>query len=305
MLILPTSTDIVIPAEVQEIAADSLGRFFEPISKIDRHSSAADFLDLAKPFKRAAILKRYTSLEGKRTLEIGSGFGTNLAAWIKHFHVDGFGVEPGGVGFDEGFVASRKLLAANAIDPQRVVDATGEAVPFPDESFDIAYSANVLEHTADPERVLMEAMRILKPGGILHMETPNYLSYFEGHYMVFQPPILWKPMLPAWVKFVYGRDPAFAKTLQTEINPVWFRKTVRKLSRIFPLELISLGEDVFLERLTDPFQFETQAVKGTIGKAMATLQAVNLGNWLGRLIVALQGYYPIYLTIRKTGTHCA
>jgi hypothetical protein len=37
--------------------------------------------------------------------------------------------------------------------------------------------------------------RVLRPGGLLHMEMPNYLSYFEGHYLVFQPPIIWKPML--------------------------------------------------------------------------------------------------------------
>jgi hypothetical protein len=26
---------------------------------------------------------------------------------------------------------------------------------------------------------------------------------------------------------------------------------------------------------------------------------VNRGNWVGRLIVACQGHYPIYLTVRK------
>ncbi len=304
LLNLPTSPDMTIPSEVFEIAADSLGKFFEPLNKIDRHISAADFLDLAKSFKRAAIISRYTALEGKRTLEIGSGFGTNLAVWTKYFRVDGYGAEPGAVGFDQGLVASRKILTANGIDPERVVNATGESLPFPDESFDIAYSANVLEHTADPERVLMEAMRILKPGGLLHMEMPNFLSYFEGHYMVFQPPILWKPMLPWWVKLVYGRDPAFARTLQTQINPVWCRKTLKKLSRIIPLEMISLGEDIFLERLSDPFQFETQATEGTIGRAVAVLQAINRGNWVGRLIVAFQGHYPIYLTVRKKRTPC-
>ena len=153
-----------------------------PLSKIDRRTSAADFLDLTKSFKRAAIIGRYTVLEGKRTLEVGSGFGTNLAVWIKHFGVDGYGVEPGGVGFDQGFIASRMLLAANGIDPEKVVSGTGESLPFPDESFDIAYSANVLEHTSNPERVLAEATRVLKPGGLLHMEMPNYLSYFEGHW---------------------------------------------------------------------------------------------------------------------------
>ena len=294
-----TRTDITVPDDVSQLATESLGHFFEQLSRMDRRTSAADFLDLSKSFKRAAIIGRYEDVRGKRTLEIGSGFGTNLAVWIKHFQVDGYGVEPGGTGFDQGFIASQKLLAANGIDPQRVVDGTGEALPFHDETFDIAYSANVLEHTSDPERVLLEAMRVLKPGGLLHMEMPNYLSYFEGHYMVYQPPIIWKPILAWWVRFACGRDPGFARTLQTQINPLWLRRAVRKLNQTFPLELISLGEDLFLERLSEPFRFETQAVEGAAGRAVAVLQAVNQWNWVGRLIVALRGHYPIYLTIRK------
>jgi SAM-dependent methyltransferase len=197
------------------------------------------------------------------------------------------------------------LLAANGIDPRRVVSGIGESLPFPDATFDIAYSANVLEHTADPERVRSEALRVLRPGGLLHMEMPNYLSYFEGHYMVFQPPIFARPMLEWWVKFVFGRDPTFARTLHTEINPVWLRRTVKKLGRAFPLELISLGEDLFLARLSEPFRFETRATEKRTDKAIAVMRAVNLRNWLGRLIVALQGHYPIYLTVRKKVVPCS
>jgi len=35
-------------------------------------------------------------------LEIGSGFGTNLAIWVREFGVDGYGVEPTSPGFDAG-----------------------------------------------------------------------------------------------------------------------------------------------------------------------------------------------------------
>jgi len=182
-----------------------------------------------------------------------------------------------------------------------VVDSVGESLPFPDASFDIVYSANVLEHTQDPERVLSEALRILRPGGLLHMEMPNFLSYFEGHYMVVQPPILWKPLLAWWVKLIFRRDPAFARTLQTKINPIWCRRTVKKLSRAFPLESISLGEELFLERLSQTFQFETQAVAGRIHRLIAFLQKINRSNWIGRTIVAAQGHYPIYMTLRKKG----
>jgi SAM-dependent methyltransferase len=273
--------------------------FFEPISGVDRHTASRDFLDLAKSFKRAEILGRYTSLEARKVLEVGSGFGTNLAVWLRYFDVDGYGVEPGGEGFNQGYLASRRLLAANGMDPDRVRNAPGESLPFPDESFDIVYSANVLEHTQNPEQVLMESIRVLRPGGLLHMELPNYLSYFEGHYMVVQPPIFWKPMLGWWVRMVFRRDPAFARTLQTRINPIWCRRIVRELGREWPLELVSLGDDVFLERLSQAFVFETQVVASRLRGLIGAVRSINRGNWFGRLIVALQGHYPIYLTVRK------
>jgi SAM-dependent methyltransferase len=203
------------------------------------------------------------------------------------------------VGFGQGYVASRKLFAANGIDPERITDSTGESLPFPDESFDIVYSANVLEHTENPEQVLREAVRVLRPGGALYIEIPNFLSYFEGHYMVVEPPILWKPMLAWWVSLVFRRDPAFARTLQTKINPIWCRRQIRQLSRTYCVEQVSLGEDRFLKRLAGAFVFEAEVVKGTLERLIKLVQMVNLGNWIGHLLVGLQAHYPIYLTLRK------
>jgi len=295
----PTPT-IIIPPEVKQSALESIGAFFEPISGVNRDANISDFLDTSKSFKRVEMIRRYTPIEGQKVLEVGSGFGTNLAVWIKHFNVDGYGVEPGGVGFNQGFLASQKLLAANGIDPYRIINANGESLPFPDESFDIVYSGNVLEHTQDPEQVLSESIRVLRKGGILHMEMPNYLSYYEGHYLVFQPPIFWKPILPFWVRFVFRKDPAFARTLQTNINPIWCRRMVRKLNKSYSLNLITVGDDLFLERLSHAFQFEMQTVGAKLGGILSMVRKLNWGNWIGRAIVAAQGFYPIYLTVQKT-----
>lgn len=288
-----------VPAEVFDIATESLGAFFEPIAHADRKVLATDFLDLSKCLKRVGELDRRVPLRGKKLLEIGSGFGTNLAVCIADFGADGYGVEPSGVGFGQGFVASRKLFVANGLDPERIVNATGESLPFPDGSFDVIYSANVLEHTQNPEQVLREALRVLRPGGQVYMEMPNYLAYFEGHYMVVQPPILWKPMLAWWVSLVFRRDPAFARTLQTKINPVWCRRQLKELGRTYQLDQASLGEKMFLERLSKAFVFEAQVVEGSIGRLLKIIQAVNVGNWIGHLLVALQAHYPIYLQIHK------
>ena len=45
---------------------------------------------------------------------------------------------------------------------------------FPDHHFDVVYAAQVLEHLQEPIDTLREIYRILKPGGILYVDVPNY-----------------------------------------------------------------------------------------------------------------------------------
>jgi SAM-dependent methyltransferase len=289
---------VTIPDEVARMATDQLGAFFEPLNRIDRKVLAADFLDTAKSQKQAEILQRFVSLRDKKVLEVGSGFGTTLAEWIKRFDIDGYGVEPGDVGFDSGVHASRLLFEANGLDPGRITNATGEALPYADESFDVVYSANVLEHTNNPELVVHESLRVLRRGGILHMELPNFLSYYEGHYLILQPPLVWRWMLPAWVR-LRGRDPEFARTLKTQINPNWCRSVARRMQRSYDVTLLSLGEDLFLDRLSRDFKFDTASTGSRLGAVVSAVQMLNVGNWIGRSIVMLRGHYPIYFTMRK------
>jgi SAM-dependent methyltransferase len=288
---------VLVPPTVHELAMNDVGAFFEPISRIDRRILAEDHLDLIKSSNRAHLLERYVGLRGKKVLEIGSGFGTNLAVWIKEFGIDGYGVEPASLGFEASFRASKLLFEENDLDSARIIDAQGERLPFSDGTFDIVYSANVLEHTTDPLQVLREAVRVLKRGGIIHMEIPNYLSYFEGHYLIPMPPIWSNRFLALWVR-LFGRDPNFVWSLKL-INPIWCKRAVETINATYPVRLLTLGQDVFLEKLAKPFHFETKALTSKVGSIVGGVQSINIGNWMGKLIVALQGYYPIYLTMQK------
>jgi SAM-dependent methyltransferase len=290
-------SSVTVPQSVHDAARESIGEFFAGLSGYDPETTAKDQLDVDKAFTRVETVRRLTSLEGKKLLEIGSGYGTNLAVFVKDFGIDGYGVEPDGEGFGRSFASSRELFAANGLDPNRIQAAFGEALPFSDQTFDIIYSSYVLEHVRDPEKVVTEAVRVLKPGGVAVFELPNHLSYFEGHYFVPMPPLVFN-FLPFWVKLL-GRDPTFARTLHTEINPLWCRRTVKKINRTYPVTLVTLGQKDFLDRLAKPFQFEMQRVAGKVGFAIRTIQKINLGNWIGRTIVALQGFYPISLVLRR------
>jgi ubiquinone/menaquinone biosynthesis C-methylase UbiE len=292
----------VIPSSVYQQVEDGLGKYFEPIARIPRDVLAKDMLKTDRAVKHIEILKRYVDIQGKRFLEIGSGYGTNLIVWIKHFGIDAIGVEPEGEGFSSTIDVSRELCRLNGVDADRVMASRGEELPFPDESFDIAYSSYALEHTEHPDRVLEEAIRVLRPGGILHFEIPNYLAYFEGHYFVLQPPILWKGLLPFWVKTVCRRDPHFATTLRTEINPVWVRRVLRKLGAKYDLEVVSLGEELFIERLRGAFKFETGASQSRIAPIIKTLALLNYKDMVSKMLILLKAHYPIYLTVHKRGS---
>ena len=74
---------------------------------------------------------------------------------------------------------------------------------------------------------------------------------------------------------------------------------MREASGRYSLELISVGEDLFLERLAEPFVFEMEMVRSRMQNVIAPVKKLNVGNWIGHVIVALQGHYPIYLTVKK------
>ncbi|OGO40812.1 MAG: hypothetical protein A2W36_05820 [Chloroflexi bacterium RBG_16_58_14] len=64
---------------------------------------------------------------------------------------------------------------------QRIVNAAGEALPFPDESFDLILSHEVLEHVSDDRLAVGEMARALRPGGRLVAFVPNRGYPFETH----------------------------------------------------------------------------------------------------------------------------
>ena len=68
----------------------------------------------------------------------------------------------------------------NQVRPDHVWD--GASMPFENELFDSAIATEVLEHCPDPEVILKETYRILKPGGTLFFTVPFLWNLHETPY---------------------------------------------------------------------------------------------------------------------------
>ena len=80
--------------------------------------------------------------------------------------------------------------------------ASSEELPFHDERFDGVLLNEVLEHVGDERATLAEIRRVLRPGGVLAVMSPNRYFPFEGHGMrlggrSINVPIPFLPWLPS------------------------------------------------------------------------------------------------------------
>jgi glycosyltransferase involved in cell wall biosynthesis/SAM-dependent methyltransferase/uncharacterized protein YbaR (Trm112 family) len=69
-----------------------------------------------------------------------------------------------------------------AMGPRTDVICDAHALPFADGAFDAVVCQAVLEHVADPPRVVGEIHRVLKPGGLVYSEIPFMQQVHEGAY---------------------------------------------------------------------------------------------------------------------------
>jgi SAM-dependent methyltransferase len=102
-----------------------------------------------------------SDLEGKRTLEIGLGFGTLGQVLAER------GADYQGLDIAEGPVAlMRSRLDSLGLDGETRVDQ-GSVVEMPSdsESFQFVFSIGCLHHTGDIPRAVSEIRRVLAPGG--------------------------------------------------------------------------------------------------------------------------------------------
>lgn len=115
--------------------------------------------------KGMQVLKKLAEGANK-VLDLGCGEGTRLNLVLTE--------KQQGTGVD---ISSTAIKLGRKHYPRiDFIKADLEKIPLENGSFDIVYSAYVLEHLSEPEQVLKEAMRLMKKNGFLILIAPNYGS---------------------------------------------------------------------------------------------------------------------------------
>lgn len=108
---------------------------------------------------------------GKDMLELGCG----AARWS--IALAQIGARPVGLDFSPRQLMHARRLMAAADVAFPVVEASAEAVPLPDASFDIVFCDRGTMTFCDPARTVPEASRLLRPGGLFAFATGTPIQY--------------------------------------------------------------------------------------------------------------------------------
>jgi 2-polyprenyl-3-methyl-5-hydroxy-6-metoxy-1,4-benzoquinol methylase len=76
---------------------------------------------------------------------------------------------------------TRRMASERHLDQVEAAVGDIQDMSYETSSFDIVISCETVEHVPDPVRAVAELARVLKPGGVLLLTTPNYLSLSGAH----------------------------------------------------------------------------------------------------------------------------
>jgi ubiquinone/menaquinone biosynthesis C-methylase UbiE len=119
----------------------------------------------------------FKEIQDKRILDMGAGSGGKTVYYALNGaeHVTGVDINKDFIKQATDFASSKN---ARNIE---FICAGSDKMPFRDNYFDLCIMNDVIEHILNPEAVLSEIIRILKPQGKLFINSPPYFHPYGAH----------------------------------------------------------------------------------------------------------------------------
>jgi ubiquinone biosynthesis O-methyltransferase len=125
-------------------------------------------------FRPEMVWKLAGDVTGKKVLDIGCQYG------VFSFYLAQKGAKVTGMDISRRWIDRCRREAEDKYGDKELDFLVGDAqqLPFEDKSFDIVVCSEVVEHVDHPGNVMSEINRVLVPGGVLVLSTPNTASYY-------------------------------------------------------------------------------------------------------------------------------
>ena len=138
-------------------------------------SEHLNYIAFPPALERKAFIGKHLNRFKEKSLFFDLGFGPGvLTAFILQqdtsWQVDGVDISQHCLHH-----AQRLLSKKDGLGRSRLSVGNPRELPYPDDTFDVVIAVEVLEHIPDPETGLLEAMRVLKPGGYAITALPVQL----------------------------------------------------------------------------------------------------------------------------------
>ena len=139
--------------------------------------------------------------------------------------------------------AGEKLARERGLENAVFVQGNGTRLPFAPESFDLVLSHSVIEHVDSAEAYLGECHRVLRPGGVLFLQTPPYLSFAGSH--------LSRLKIPIPIHLLMPRSWAFRLNFEiARKKPSWLQEPRESNTFKLMAERGETKEDDLIQRVT-------------------------------------------------------
>ncbi len=133
-------------------------------------------------------------LEGARILDLGAGMGGLTVALLAA------GARAVALDYNRAYGRITRLRGRRYGLEVPALTGAGERLPFRDEAFDLVLCWDVLEHVQDPEALVAEIARVLRPGGRVLLTAINRFAWIDPHYHLAGVNWLPRPWAEAYIR---------------------------------------------------------------------------------------------------------